>query len=305
MKNDPVTIIAGPCSVDEDNLSEIYQIAEITVNGMRAIAGTRVVGLKSRSELDQSGAGMGMDFSVVRENMRILQRGGSIKDMKSFPSTELAVEIYNKTNLLIATEIMIPSVQMPAFAGKFPPGKLMPWNPSVNQLGWNLLEIAEYAKENNWPVGIKNGKWIGENPQVADSESYQKVCPLEKVWSGLASYVTPFARETILIHRGVDVPEKGDFRNLPVHNIAKRTKLKTNAKLYFDPSHSYGPKMRENIVSATIDAMRMKIDEENYLYDGILIEAGTSKTDTEQHISLKELEQLAEEITTFRTLVKP
>ena len=69
MKNSPITIIAGPCSVDRDNLSEIYEISTIEAKGKRAIAGTRVVGLKSRTGLDQSGAGMGMDFEAYQKNL--------------------------------------------------------------------------------------------------------------------------------------------------------------------------------------------------------------------------------------------
>ena len=112
MKNINVSIIAGPCSVDEENLHEIFKISEIEVDGKRAIAGTRVVGLKSRSEFNSEGIGLGMDSEVVIENMKILREGGSVEDLKIAPSVEIAQEIFEKTNMLIATEIMVPSVQM-------------------------------------------------------------------------------------------------------------------------------------------------------------------------------------------------
>ena len=101
------------------------------------------------------------------------------------------------------------------------------------------------------------------------------------------------------------MPDKGEYRNAPVHTIAKRTKLATKAKLYFDPSHSFGPKMREHISYAVIDALKIKINEEEYLYDGILIETGTSSTDTEQHITVQELQTLVEKIATFRDVISP
>jgi hypothetical protein len=46
----------------------------------------------------------------------------------------------------------------------------------------------------------------------------------------------------------------------------------------------------------------MKIDDKNYLYDGILIEAGNSETDTEQHITINELKILCKELSKFREL---
>ena len=74
--------------------------------------------------------------------------------------------------------------------------------------------------------------------------------------------------------------------------------------MYFDPSHSYGPKLRDQIVEGTIEAMAMR-DGQDFLYNGILIETGTSKTDTNQHISLEELEAMTKELGTFRNLRTP
>jgi 3-deoxy-D-arabino-heptulosonate 7-phosphate (DAHP) synthase len=83
-----------------------------------------------------------------------------------------------------------------------------------------------------------------------------------------------------------------------------RTKMRAKGvKLYFDPSHSLGPKMRDEIVNETVEAMKMKIDENNYLYDGVLIEVGTAKCDTHQHITVKELQELVDRLGEFRTLV--
>ncbi len=301
MKND-LTIYAGPCSVDEHNLEEIYQIAEVASNGKKAITGTRVVGLKSRTELMKSSTDMGMDLEAVASNLEILARGGSHNDFSQLPSIDLAAKIHRDTGLNIATETLLPHVQLPLFAREFAHGGLMPWNPAVNQLGWSLAEMAVYARENNWDVGIKNGKWIGDKLPDADSADYAGQTPIEKVWAGLVKYVGEIRGDVVLIHRGLDVPEKGNYRNLPVHNIARRTKLASGAKLFFDPSHSYGPKMRGDIVDATVEAMRMQTPDGDYLYDGILIEAGTSKTDTEQHITLGELQEMCERLSEFRTL---
>ncbi|MBP9759439.1 hypothetical protein KBD45_07130 [Candidatus Dojkabacteria bacterium] len=299
MKN-KLRIIAGPCSVDEKNIEEIYQIAEMTINGNKSIWGTRVVGLKSRTALDINGNGMGIDFKAFEKNMDILNEGGNFNDFEMLPSVEIAKRILDDTGLLIASEVMNPSIQMPMYDGHFD-GKLLPWNPAVDQLGWPIMQVARFAKLHSWSIGVKNGKWIGEAKEIADSEDFNGETSMEKTWAGLTTFAKG-AKEVVLIHRGVDVPEKGDYRNIPVHNIAKRTKIKSNASLFFDPSHSFGPKMKENIVEATIEAMKLKIDEETFLYDGILVEAGTSQTDTEQHITLIELRDMVEKLSEFREI---
>lgn len=296
-------IIAGPCSVDEQNVEEIYQIAEISVNGRRAISGTRIVGLKSRTELNPTGEGMGMDGKVLITNNAILTRGGSKDDLQTPPSIKFVHDIISKTNMLVATEIMMPHLQLPHFEGIAPAQRLLPWNPSVNQLGWQVHQMAEYCRQNNWHIGLKNGKWVGADVVAAESENHPGGTPIEKTWGGLAKYAGELKGDIVLIQRGVDVPEKGDHRNLPIHNIAKRVKKDAgNVKLYFDPSHAYGPTLKESIVEATIVAMKMQYEDGNYVYDGILIETGTSSTDTGQHISIQELETLVGELSLFREL---
>lgn len=306
MKDPDLTILAGPCSIDDHNISEIYDIANLTIpaaNGMerKAITGTRVVGLKSRTELNVSGSGMGIDYPLFHKNSEMLLSGGCVRDLEVLPSVRMAEQIVRDTDLLIAAEIMNPLVQVPMYEGRVPEGKLMCWNPAVNQLGWPLETVGQIVKRNNWQVGIKNGKWLGESVNKANTSTYTGQTTLEKTWAGLCTYVQDVS-DVLLIHRGVDVGEKGNYRNYPVHEVAKRTKQKTKRPLYFDPSHAYGPKMQSHIVPAVIEAMRMKISDEEFLYDGILIEVGTSSTDTDQHISLSELKDLVGEVATFRVL---
>ena len=310
MKNRSVTIIAGPCSVDDNNIKEIRDISEIEVSNregkkQRAIGGTRIVGLKSRTELDSSGNGMGIDYDAYRKNVEIIMNGGGIKDLEILPSAYIAEEIVNETGMLIATEVMNPIVQLPSFEGKVGKGKFIPWNPAVNQLGWHIEQTALFAKRNGWHIGLKNGKWIGDHLHSADDENYAGKTTMEKTWSGLTRYIKDIEGDIILIHRGVDVPGKGDFRSAVVHNIARRVKKETGTKLFFDPSHSYGPKLRSHIVGAVVEAMRMKTAGDEFLYDGALIETGTSTTDTEQHITVQELKELVSVLSSFRDLVAP
>ncbi|MCX7996391.1 MAG: hypothetical protein N2691_01365 [Patescibacteria group bacterium] len=310
MKQNKLAVVAGPCSIDRKNLHEIYEIAAMTVTNregvtQKAIAGTRIVGIKSRTELDPSGKGMGIDFEVYMHNLKSLTAGGCIVDLVVPPSVEIAEEVFRKTGMLVATEVMSPLLQLPQYGNRIPAKKLMPWNPAVNQLGWPILQTAELCRTYGWHLGIKNGKWVGEHVHIANSEDFSGITTMEKTWAGLTAYAGKLEGDIVLIHRGVDVPDKGDYRNAPVHNIAKRTKIATGAKLFFDPSHAHGPKMRKQIVYAVLDALQLKMDDGSFLYDGILIETGTSETDTDQHITTAELQTLVTELAAVRDLATP
>jgi len=301
MENKQVKIIAGPCSVDENNINDIIDIINLKINNKRVISGVRVVGLKSRTSLNISGKGMGMDYENYMHNLNILINDGNVSQFKDLPSIQIIKELQDKYDILVATEIMDPSIQMPLFKKHLENNKLMFWNPSVNQLGWPLLHMSKYCEKNDWLIGIKNSKNLGTTLEVSKGDNVE--IPLEKVWAGLSTYTNLPTEKQILIHRGVNVPDKGDFRNAVVHNVAKKVKLATKCKLYFDPSHSYGPKLRDKIPQAIIDSLAIKIDDKNYLYDGILVEVGKSQTDTEQHITVKELEGALKEVVKFREII--
>ena len=301
MKNKTLKIIAGPCSINKSNLNDIYRIAEIKIGNKYAIWGTRIVGLKSRTNFNKNGKGMGIDFFYYLELKRYFLKNKKLKEIE-FPSIKIAKKITKETNLLVATEIMDPWLQLPIYKKNIPPEKLMIWNPAVNQLGWTINIMAAFVKQNNWYLGIKNPKWLGDRLKKVNNFKNKNKTTMEKTWEGLVSYANLNPSRIFLIHRGVDIPEKRNYRNAPIHFLAQKVKMATECHLFFDPSHSHGPVMKEKILPATIKAMKMKLDEDNFLYDGILIEAGVSETDTEQHISLSELEILVKEIAKFREI---
>lgn len=288
-KNKQVAIIAGPCSIDKNNLKEILQISKIKIDGKRAVWGTRIVGLKSRTSLDESGKGMGFDFPTFSANLFDLSKYLEINHLDVLTTAQLAKKIIEKTGLVVATEIMSPWLQLPIFERVIPKGYFLAWNPAVMQLGWPILEMSTIAKKNDWYIGVKNGKWIGDGG--------------EKTWQGLSSYSQ--TEKTVMIHRGFDVDGKGDYRNKPDHEIVKRVKQITGRKMFFDPSHICGHKLKNAIVQQTLDAINMKDLDGDYLYEGILIEVGSSQTDTDQHISVKELRSLLKGISRTRAFYQP
>ncbi|MEI7653266.1 MAG: hypothetical protein WCJ70_03230 [bacterium] len=308
--NSTCLIIAGPCSVDEKNKSEIMEISTMTVTSLsgkkqKAIAGTRVVGIKSRTELSSDGKGMGMDYDVYAANLKKLLAGKPITSFEMAPSAKISIDIFEKTGFIIATEVCSPLIQLTPLSGKIPAGKLLPWNPAVNQLGWPLHEMAAIANANHWCIGIKNGKSLGESVTSAESSHHTAKTPLEKVWGGLVAYTQMPKDQVYMIQRGIEAHQRGDYRSMPIHQTARRMKTSAGTPMLFDPSHSLGPKMRVHIAAATIDAMQMKMLDGSYLYDGALIEAGTSSTDTDQHVTLDELRDIVEAVAKFRNLQTP
>ncbi len=307
MKNSELRIFAGPDSLDDFNIDEVYEIAEMKAKGKQAVYGARTVGLKSRTNFDKvnSEAGfMGYDFDAIMKNFDIFGKGGNADDLTPLPTVEMAAKLYKDTGLIPSTEIMLPAIQLACIKKSFANAPFMVWNSAVDQLGWHIRQMAGFAQEHGWMVGLKNGKWLGEEYKIAEAEDFTGKVSIETVWDGLIDYSSR-APETVLIQRGCDLPAKGNFRNLPIHQTAKRTKVRhadKNMKLFFDPSHSLGPKMRDQMVEETVKAMKMKIDEETFLYDGILIEVGTAKCDTLQHITLPEMQNMIDELAEFRDL---
>ncbi len=303
----PIRIFAGPDSLDDYNINEVYEIADMQADGQKVIFGTRTVGLKSRTSFDKNNSEngfMGFDFEIIMKNFDIFGLGGTVDDLKPLPTVDMAAQIYRDTGLICSTEIMLPAIQLACIAKSFKFKPFMVWNPAVDQLGWHIRQMAGFASEYDWIVGLKNGKWLGEEYETAEDPNFEGITSIEKVWDGLVDYAQ-LAPETILIQRGCDLPRKGEYRNLPIHQTAKRTKLRNkdkDIKLFFDPSHALGPKKRDRIVDETVEAMEMKIDDNEFLYDGILIEVGTAKCDTHQHITLDELRQLVERVGEFREI---
>jgi hypothetical protein len=316
IKNNGLRIIAGPDSLDDYNIDEVYQIAEIKAAGKQAIHGARTVGLKSRTGFDRLNSEkgfMGFDFEVIMKNFDIFGRGGTADDLQPLPTVQMAEKLYKETGLLCATEIMLSGIQLACIKKSFAKDPFLVWNPAVDQLGWHVRQMAGFAYEHGWIVGLKNGKWLGETFEISENPEFKGKTSIETTWDGLIEYAYAVDMkegvhppEVVLIQRGCDLPFKGEYRNLPIHFAAQRTKLRNadkNVKLFFDPSHSLGPKMRDKIVEMSVEAMKMKIDENHYLYDGILLEVGTAKCDTHQHITVAELQHLVDQLAEFRDLI--
>jgi hypothetical protein len=91
-------------------------------------------------------------------NANLIASQKSIDEFKIYPSAIIAKQLIEKTGLVVAAEIMDPIIQLPIYEKIIPKGKFLPWNPAVNQLGYQMYIMGIYAERNNWFIGIKNGK---------------------------------------------------------------------------------------------------------------------------------------------------
>jgi len=165
---------------------------------------------------------MGINFKFFLKNLKNFPE----KNLSVLPSIKIAQKIVKETGLLVATEIMDPIFQIPFYERLIPENKLLFWNPAVNQLGWSVLIMSYFVKKNNWYIGLKNPKWLGDFKKKAYSLNYKGRTSMEKTWEGLVSYANFFLEKEkiILIHREVDILEKRNYRNIPLHNLASRVK---------------------------------------------------------------------------------
>ncbi len=190
--NNDLIIIAGPCSYDDSNLNVLYELSQIQVikksgKKERATFGVRLVGLKSRTKIYKDGSFMGYDYDTYIRNLEILRRGGNSSEFIKLPSIEICEKIIKDTNMIVGLELMSNSIQLPQLAKYIPDGKLLIWNPAINQLGWPILEVSAIASKKRWYVGLKNGKWLGEG--------------LGDIWDN-----------RVLFKKNVSFPQKGEYR---------------------------------------------------------------------------------------------
>lgn len=303
MRNTLVEIIAGPCSIDKRNRADVDCIAKTGI-----VTKVRFVPAKSRT-VHSSDNFEGIDADILNQKIRGLAKTGTI-NKKPLPSVKWA-EKFRRAHpgIGLALEIVSPVLQLPCYANTnlFGSDALFIWSPAAQQLGWPIRTMGEFADRHKWTLGIKNGKWV---ETVPESNKRASVTDVEKTWQGLSTWATGINRRgrNVLIHRGFNAGSKnGNFRNLPIHEIAMRLKQKTNMAMFFDPSHSFGPRLRNKIVDGTLVAMDLTLPNGEYLYDGILIEvAGKNgvKTDAKQHISITELETLANKLSSARGIIE-
>lgn len=147
-------------------------------------------------------------------------------------------------------------------------------------------------------MGLKNGKWFNQKIE-ADT-----VSSAENTWLGLSTYATG-TENVIFIQRGFDIKHEKQFRNYPIHKASARVKQLSQKPMFFDPSHTFGPKLRNEIVDLTVEAMMLRTVDGEYLYNGLLVETGNSKSDTNQHITITELKELVKRLNKFRDINQP
>lgn len=273
-------IIAGPCSIDRVNINQAIEIGK-----MPEVYGVRCVGLKS---VTSPRAFMGIDQEWYFRG----QEGEA-------PSLKLARRIVQMTGKKVAFELM-DSVQLVDYLDSFFKGKVFVWNPAIAQLGYPIYRLATTGKHLGWKIGLKNPKWWG------DEETEIKGVPVnngEKNWYGNAKFSEAGGIIPVMIYRGVNIDnsEGVEYRNFPMHSSAKKMK-DLGYKVWLDPSHICGEKMRHQIVEKTLEWLNLRDGKGGFLYEGLLIEVGDSQTDTGQHITLEEFKELIKRIKEFREI---
>ncbi len=305
-----IAVIAGPCSVSGPHNLEIY---EAQLNFFQQFAGQltgiRVVGYKSRTspdtdhilntlqqldnhtllhlaeidpELNATAKNYyGLDVCEILVTQRLFLEGVGMgsDQLPDLPSVLLAKSLQDQyAQLLIATEVIEPMIQMPQLKKHLKPGSVLVWTPSSDALGASKSMYRQLPLAHN-VLAIKNPKWLGIHPDNVTEENVMAL-PGVKAMIGCMQW----ANSKTLIHRGFELEEKDGHRAKPVHSVfSKLKRLNPDLNLIFDPSHSLGPSRRDQIVDESIRAI---VD---HGYHGLLIEASTATTDINQHISTDEM----------------
>ena len=333
LTNVPIKIITGPCQTSDrwgvDYLKSLATMQVTNPNGVQiqAIAGGRLCTIKSRTELnptDRERSGMGIDFSVWEEfSKQVIQAIKNSEKPPPLPITrggQWAEEIQNNTGgMPLAFEAMDWMHAM-LMMGHMLPGTGTAWSPSVLTLGHSIQTLSEVVGDRGGTLGIKGPKFY---PAALPRCIEDGPTLMEATWVGLGMYAlgaTQIPKEILLIERGRDVPNKGNWRNIPDHNSARLAKQmlqrkvndaglssQTQISMAYDPSHTNGPKRVEFIVEDSINAAgQMDLNGEP-LYEVILVESKEKKapaplSDAGQHISGEQIQDIIDGIARFRPI---
>jgi len=330
----PVRIITGPCQTSSrQHVDYGLDLASLKVTNpdgrvVNAISGLRHCEMKSRTKLNPSREGMGLDYhdwemySIALMNAAL--KGDKLPQPPVTQGAKWAEEIQGKVpDMMLAMETM-DWVHASLFAGHIQPGLGLLWLPSVMQLGEPASMIAKVASDNRWGFGAKNGKW-SERKLPYDTDNMTATNLEDTAVGLLGSFALGVAGiktvlpEVVFIERGMAVPEKGDWRNLPDHQSARIVKSllqkevdtyegkKPRVTIAYDPSHANGPGRREKIVDDAVYAATEITDSSgDLLYDMILVESAPPDhlppSDTKQQISGEEISEMVSRIAKKRPI---
>jgi len=330
----PIGIITGPCQTSDrhgvDYLKSLSTMRVTNPGGIQvcAIAGERLCTIKSRTDLnpaDAARSGMGVDFPIweafSKQVINMIRNNGALLQKPVMQGALWAKEIQDSTGgMPIAFEAMDWMHAM-LMMDHILPGTAIPWSPSVKTSGHEMETLSEVVGEHGSVLGIKGPKFY---PELLPRRIEDGPTSMENTWTGLGMYAlgaTCIPKTIMLIERGRDVPNKGDWRNMPDHNSARMAKQMLQKKIEdaglagevlvtmaYDPSHTNGPKRVSCIVEDAIDAARqMDITGKEPLYNMLLIEskdkaAPPPLSDAGQHITGEQVQDIADGIAQFRPI---
>jgi hypothetical protein len=312
----PLEIWAGHCSENKNNIEETERIARQTIRNprtgrqQRIVNRTRGVAFKSRTGLKDLLSYMGMDWKAIQANDTMYMEGKGHLDYLLYPSLIHLSNISRATGVGVASEILMPHLQLPVWGRYFKGKSFQPWTAAVDSKGTSAMEFANWANRFGWDIALKNPKISGKRTYTELLTAPQKEIEKTTVfstWQGAWSWAGS-NQNTTMIHRGVDMPSDLEgmdtFRNLPIHRVAAALQAVTGCNLGYDPSHINGQGRKEHIVEDAIEAAQtINPFTGNPQYQVLLLEVGNSTTDTEQHITLNQLQQIGETVIQWRPLV--
>lgn len=263
MKQENLTIIAGPCAAEsaEQLRSSAKAAKRLGVGILRASL------WKPRTRWDAHNPDSGKNFDGLGAK-GLSWLADATTEFEIMPATEVLLPQHAE---MVMKEILIKRKS-----------KVVLWLGSRNQNHLVQREIGSLIEGHpDVRLVIKNQPWKDEGH-----------------WLGIVDHVSAGGadkKQLLLCHRGF-APAANGLRNPPDFAIAERVKLTTGLPLIGDPSHCAG-ESQDNVIKMARKMMAQKTSSNTgRLFDGLMIEvhpnAKKARTDQKQQLDWEQMRAL-------------